>query len=313
MTLVNYDRNTGLAVLPHARRPHPAHRRPAGPAHLRPEPGPGARVLVTMTEARRGDDHRAAARLTPHAPRSRAATGASSACRQDHQHPGRVEPDPHRPAERHVRGADAPLRARTRARSTGQRSPSEPAPRTGPIGNSETRVPAARSSSNAGGAEEAEVLAPERAPPALPGDAPARSSPRDGGRCARRGSRARETAAPPPSRGTSRGRWSPARRPGAARTPARAQRAPGRASESMSPITARNRSPPGSATSPPPSAATASGASAQRRGELPRLHRPRRRPASPARRRGRASRHCQSRITTADTLFFGEPSISLSE
>ena len=81
----------------------------------------------------------------------------------------------------------------------------------------------------------------------------------------------------------------------------------------MSPITARNRSPPGSATSPPPSAATASGRQRQRRVELVRIDRPaadqRHRPG----RRGRGRAHCQSRITTAETLFFGEPSISLSE
>ena len=170
VTLISYDRSTGLATF---RTPDGLTRRTVVPPNLRTFArvrGPGRAGAGDDDRSARGLGFRGAGDL-----RQLTRPGADPP-------PGRGGPPAGSPASGARRSRAAPARPAPRSRCRSARpggsrgrppasaGPSDASARTGAIGKSDTRVPAARSSSKAGRAEEAEVARRRSAPPVAPDD-----------------------------------------------------------------------------------------------------------------------------------------------
>ena len=155
-----------------------------------PRRGPGLARARHHDRGGGGDDHRGRG-LTLGAPRRRSTTGPSRPAGRITSIRGASKPTRTRPPSRRVRGADPPVGAEGEPVDRPAQPLRDAARATGPIGNSDTRVPGARSIASSRRAEEAEVLAADQHHRLRRDTSPARSSPRGGGRSARRESRAR--------------------------------------------------------------------------------------------------------------------------
>ena len=161
VTVVSYDRNTGLATYRTPDGLDPPLGGAAEPARLRRRPRPRRPRPRHHDQSRRRLRHPGGLTGQLGAPRSRSTTRPSRAAGRITSIRGASNPSRTGPPSGRVRGPDPPVRPEG-TRRPASAAPPTPAPRPAPIGKSDTRVPAASVDLEPRRAEKAEILPPDQ-------------------------------------------------------------------------------------------------------------------------------------------------------